>query len=267
MRAAWTSLALLAAFGAVALAGPASSFAAQCDGDRAHAGWRPDVRSASAYAATRRGSVSFAVRTRGFTRGLRPSRTAPAASTMKVLFLVAWLRHARDRPLRRSDRALLDPMVRRSANAPATAIRNRLGDAAIIRLARRAGMRRFAMGRLWGMSRISAGDGTRLMLALDRLLPRRHRAYALRLLRTVVPSQRWGVGRVRVARGWALRYKGGWGSGTGAVDHQLARLDGPCGERVALAVLTTAQGTHAYGKRTLRGVFARLLHRLPAARG
>jgi hypothetical protein len=31
---------------------------------------------------------------------------------------------------------------------------------------------------------------------------------------------------------------------------------------VAAAVLTTSDGTHAYGKETLRGVFARLLHAL-----
>jgi phage terminase large subunit-like protein len=33
-------------------------------------------------------------------------------------------------------------------------------------------------------------------------------------------------------------------------------------ERVAAAVLTTSDGTHAYGKETLRGVFARLLRAL-----
>jgi hypothetical protein len=31
---------------------------------------------------------------------------------------------------------------------------------------------------------------------------------------------------------------------------------------VAAAVLTTSDGTHAYGKETLRGVFARLLRAL-----
>ena len=35
-------------------------------------------------------------------------------------------------------------------------------------------------------------------------------------------------------------------------------------ERVAVAVMTVDQGTHAYGKETLRGVFKRLLRGLPA---
>jgi hypothetical protein len=30
----------------------------------------------------------------------------------------------------------------------------------------------------------------------------------------VIPSQRWGVGRVR-PRGWSIYFKGGWGAGTG----------------------------------------------------
>ena len=38
-----------------------------------------------------------------------------------------------------------------------------------------------------------------------------------------------------------------------------------CGDtRLAVAVMTTDQGTHAYGKRTLQGVFRRLLGGLVA---
>jgi hypothetical protein len=82
----------------------------------------------------------------------------------------------------------------------------------------------------------------------------------MRLLASVAPSQRWGVGRV-APRGWELYFKGGWGSGSGAVDHQVALLTrGPL--RVAIAVMTTANGSHAYGKATLRGVFRRLLRGL-----
>jgi hypothetical protein len=62
-------------------------------------------------------------------------------------------------------------------------------------------------------------------------------------------------------RGWELYFKGGWGSGTGAVDHQVALLRrGPL--RVSVAVMTTSNGSHAYGKATLRGVFRRLLRGL-----
>jgi hypothetical protein len=35
-------------------------------------------------------------------------------------------------------------------------------------------------------------DQTRFFLHIDRRIPVRHRRYAMRLLRSIVPSQRWG---------------------------------------------------------------------------
>ena len=103
-------------------------------------------------------------------------------------------------------------------------------------------------------------DQTRFFLRIEELTPRRHRAYAMTLLRTVVASQRWGVARATPA-GWRVYFKGGWGSGTGAVDHQVALLTR--GDlRVSVAIMTTANGSHAAGKRTLRGVARRLLRGL-----
>jgi hypothetical protein len=66
--------------------------------------------------------------------------------------------------------------------------------------------------------------------------------------------------RVR-PRGWALYFKGGWGSGTGWVDHQVALLRRGR-RRVAVAILVTSSPSHAYGNETLRGVAARLLRGL-----
>jgi hypothetical protein len=129
--------------------------------------------------------------------------------------------------------------------------------------ARRWGMRDFqVVPDPWGRSQITARDQARFWLHIDRRLPPRHRAYGLTLLRTIVPSQRWGVGRV-VPRGWTLHFKGGWGSGSGKVDNQVALLTRG-EERVSLAILTTAQGTHVYGQATLRGMARRLLRGLAA---
>ena len=206
--------------------------------------------------------MSFSVRTEERAWGHRARRGVPAASTLKAMLLVAYLRrpNVRSRPLTARDRRLLAPMIRRSDDVAATRVRDILGSARVARFARRAGMRRFRPHRIWGLSRVDAEDLTTFMLAADRLTPRRHRAYALHLFETIVPGQRWGIARARPAD-WRLYFKGGWGSGTGAVDHQVALLV-KGDERVAVTITTTANGSHAAGKRTLQGVARRLLREL-----
>jgi hypothetical protein len=230
--------------------------------------WHPDVGAASAYATARAGAVSFSVRTEHRAWGRDARRAVPSASVLKAMLLVAYLRQAgvRDRALAASDRALLGPMIRRSDNVTATSVRNMVGDAGLLRVARRAGMRRFRPASpVWGHSSIDAADQSRYLLHIDRIVPKRHRAYALRLLGSIVPSQRWGIARVRPA-GWALYFKGGWGSGSGAVDHQVALLRRG-GRRLSVAIMTTSSPDHEYGKRTLEGVARRLLRGLgPASR-
>jgi beta-lactamase class A len=227
--------------------------------------WQPGVLDAEAYARTRRGQVAFSVRTACGAWGRRQDRAVPSASVLKAMVLVAYLQRGdvRDRPLTAREKALLSPMIRRSDNTAATRVLQRVGPLHLQRDARQWGMRAFrVVPAPWGMSAITARDQARFWLHLDRRLPPRHRAYGLTLLRTIVPSQRWGVGRV-APRGWTLHFKGGWGSGSGAVDHQVALLTRG-DQRVALAILTTAQGTHAYGRATLRGMAARLLRGLAA---
>ena len=162
----------------------------------------------------------------------------------------------------RDDRSLLAPMIERSDNDAATEVDHIVGDARLAKLAHRVGMRGFApVAFPWGESRITAAGQTRFFLHIDRFVPPRHRAYALHLLASITPSQRWGIGRV-APRGWRLYFKGGWGSGTGLIDHQVALLTRGCA-RVSVAVLTMDDGTHAYGKATLAGLFRRLQKGLP----
>jgi hypothetical protein len=229
------------------------------------AAWRPDFDAAVRYAKHRQGYVSMAVidterRFHGFHSGHR----VQAASVLKPMLLAAYLRKpsVRRRALHAWERRLLSPMIRRSDNAAAARILGLDGAGAIERLARRAGMRRFRLvWNPWGHSLTTARDQARFFYRYERLLPRRHRAYARRLLRHVVRRQRWGIGKVEV-RPWRLYFKGGWGSGTGAVDHQVAWLEHR-GERIAVAIFTQGNPSHAYGKETLRGVAARLLRGLP----
>jgi hypothetical protein len=224
--------------------------------------WRAHVREAREYAQTRAGAISFGVRTRRGLRGVGVERTVPSASVVKAMLLVAYLRRpeVRHRRLRAADRALLRPMIRRSDNAAASRVCNIVGTGGLARLARRAHMRRFRATRPWGLSTIDVADQTRFFLHIDRHLPRRHRRYGMRLLGSIVREQRWGIGRVRPP-GWALYFKGGWGSGTGWADHQVALLRRGK-RRLSVAILITSSPSHAYGKETLRGVAARLLRGL-----
>jgi hypothetical protein len=228
--------------------------------------WQPDVAAAVDYASHRHGIVAFAVRTESGAWGWHATRAFPSASVLKAMLLDAYLNlpSVRDRPLRAPDRALLAPMIRRSDNAAAGRVLGIVGTRRLTALAHRAAMRRFVpVAGIWGLSRIDAVDQARYFLRIDALLPPRHRAYAMRLLRTITPAQRWGIARVRPA-GWRLYFKGGWGSGTGWVDHQVALLTRG-DERVSVAILTHLDGSHAYGEETLRGIAARLLRGLAAA--
>ncbi len=94
----------------------------------------------------------------------------------------------RGRSLTKSERALLDPMIRRSDNNAASTILGRLSATAIARTARASGQRQFRLiTPIWGLSRTSAVDQVRFFRNLDAVLPARHRAYAHRLLRTIIP--------------------------------------------------------------------------------
>jgi hypothetical protein len=247
------------------LLGPALAVAATAAPASPGAAWSPDVKAALAYVHARKGEVRFAIRTEDRLWGYRRTDGVHSASVVKALFLVAYLDdpRVRSRPLRAADHRLVDPMIRRSDNAAATRVLAYVGAGRVRATARRVGMRRFRLATgLWGASRIDASDQTRFFLHYEAHVVARHRVTALRLLRTVVRSQRWGVARVR-PDGWRLYFKGGWGSGTGLVDHQVALLRAG-GDRVAVAVLTTGNPDHAYGQQTLRGVFARLLRGLAA---
>ena len=198
--------------------------------------------------------------------GLHSTAAVRSASLLKAILLVAYLNRpeVRDRALTKTDFRLIGPMIRRSDDAAAVRVLTLVGPRGVYAVARHAHMRRFSLARVvhWGHSRIDAEDQARFFLHIDARVAPRHRATALHLLSSIVPAQRWGIGQVRVP-GWRVYFKGGWSTGTGAVDHQVALLRRG-NMRVAVAVLTTHSPSHAYAKETLRGVFERLLRGLCA---
>jgi beta-lactamase class A len=236
---------------------PATSSAASC--------WGARVTAAERIANAREGRVAFALIDADGKLHERGGRaTFRTASLLKPLLLATYLRRSdvRGRSLTKAERALLDPMIRRSDSDAASTILGRLSATAIARTARASGQRQFRLiTPIWGLSRTSAVDQARFFRNLDAVLPARHRAYAHRLLRTIVASQRWGVGKARPA-GWGLEFKGGWGSGTGQVNSQTARLTRG-GQLITLAVMTESNPSHAYGSETIRRIAAKLVRPQP----
>jgi hypothetical protein len=223
--------------------------------------WRPDLEAAREYAATRAGTISFALRTRHRLYRSDAYRVYRSASVVKAMLLVTYLNHpsVRGRTLNDGDHALLDPMIRRSDNAAASRVRDFVGNGALEHLADRVGMGRFASTPIWGDTQITAAGQSKLFLRIDRYVVRRHRATAMRLLRTVIGPQRWGIAQASHP-GWILYFKGGWGD-YGEVDHQVALLRRGS-RRIAVAILMTGFPSHDYGKQTLEGIARRLLHGL-----
>ncbi len=226
--------------------------------------WRPHMSAAIRYARHRQGDIAFAVRTSQAFYGYRPDHQEWSASVLKAMLLVAYLNRpdVARRPLNAYEKGLLDPMITRSDNGPANTLDVLIGNGGLQSLAARVGMRHFtATAPIWGESEITARDQTKFFLHIKRDIARLHRAYAMRLLAGIVPSERWGIGQV-APRGWRLYFKGGWGAGTGLIDNQVALLTRGC-VRVSIAVLTMDDGSHDYGKQTLAQIFHALLRGLP----
>ena len=223
--------------------------------------WGGRIEAASRYVGHRDGRVAFALRDLDGRVWQHHGRDGfRTASLLKTYLLLGYLRRGgvRGRPLQAWERALLGPMIRRSSNEAANRMIDLVGAPRIRRTARAAAQREFRLVLpVWGLTRTSAIDQVRLYERLDRLLPRRHRGYARRLLATIVPSQRWGMPHA-VPHGWRILFKGGWGAGTGEVVSQGGRIERGA-EDLALAVMTEDNPDHDYGAATIAGVTRRLL--------
>jgi hypothetical protein len=215
--------------------------------ERAEAAGEEYVRIA---AAERGGEFSFAFTDRrGRIHGYRAREPRFSASAVKAMLLVAFLRRAdvRDRDLTPAEQWDLHRMIAASANDPALALYQEIGDHGLARLAWAARMRHFEGGGAngWGAVAASASDWVRFYTRLRRLLPPRHRAFAMEQLRSIVPEQSWGIPVAATAGGWTSYFKGGWvPTETGWVMVQNARLE-HANETMAISILS--EGRPSYG--------------------
>jgi Beta-lactamase enzyme family len=209
---------------------------------------------------TRAGVESFAlIDGHGRIHGHRRAMRAPSASLLKAMALVSYLNlgvGAEPGPQGVRPR-LFGPMIRRSDNATASTVLRRVGARRLYRLAERAEMQAFRFSwPIWGHSTTSAQDRARFFYRIDRLVPRRHRGYALWLLAHIVRSQRGGspVSFRRAGRSTSRAAGDPARAGHPSV---CAPADGET--RLSLSILTRWNPSHRYGTRTIRGVAARLL--------
>jgi hypothetical protein len=214
------------------------------------------VRHAAAWSAHRRGTVAWAViDTRGRLRHRNGRRHFPSASVSKAMLLAGVLRRHRGGPVPRRLQRLLEPMVHVSGNRAASAVHRRFGDAVFLDVARATRMRRLVVNGTWSEVQLTAPDLARFFLRVERIVPARHRAYAMGLLEHIVAGQSWGIPGALRPRGWRVWFKGGWRR---KLVNQGALLERR-GRRVALAILTDGSPSHEYGRATLEGIARRML--------
>jgi zinc D-Ala-D-Ala dipeptidase len=229
---------------------------------------RDRIRAVRRYLDARGGTVGWAlIDNWGRMRQFAPHRVYVTASLVKAMLLTAYLRGIGNRMPDAGERAVLGPMITVSSNDAADTIYYRVGDAALYRLAKLAGMTHFSVAGYWANAHFSAEDQARLFNRIDRLVPKASRGYARTLLSSIVSYQRWGFSRYAAARGFKTFFKGGWrATGAGQLVHEAALFErGPL--RFSMAVLSDGNPSHDYGTETLRGVAQRIFPARRRARG
>lgn len=223
---------------------------------------RKNVKAAKRYAKDRAGTIGFAFfddcrRTVGW----HEDHVFASASVVKAVLMVAYLRKGDvdDRDLRRDEKRLLRPMIEKSDNDAANRIYAAVGEGRLNELADDAGLKHFHASPGWGGTTLTPATQARFFARIERWIPRRHEDYAMRLLASVVPRQRWGLPPV-VPRGWRIHFKGGWTPSAegGWRINQVATLRTKR-RSIGIAVLTRQNPSKDYGTMTIEGVGKRLL--------
>ena len=195
------------------------------------------------------GRVSWAVidtRGRLFAKG--GSVHHSSASLTKAMLLVSYLRSRRGGPVPPAVARVLAPMIHVSGNRAASRIHALVGDAGLADVGRAAGMRSLQLNGTWSDVGVTAADQARFFRRFDRITPRRHRAYARRLLSTIVARQSWGIPAIARPLGFGVFFKGGWRRG---LVNQAALLETGDGRRASIAILTDREPGFRAGTRAV----------------
>src|SRR5215217_7370533 len=118
---------------------------------------RRRIRAVRRYLRARGGLNSWSlIDSWGRLHGFAPQRVYVSASLVKAMLLAAYLRGIGNRMPEAGERAALGPMITVSSNDAADATYDRVGDAALYRLAKAAGMRAFSIAGYWANAHFSA---------------------------------------------------------------------------------------------------------------
>ncbi|MFD3568689.1 serine hydrolase [Streptomyces sp. NPDC058667] len=219
--------------------------------------------------AGRTGTVAVGLRDRttNTTCTLRATGSYDSASIVKVTVLATLLWDAKktNRYLTSRETSLATAMITKSDNAATTSLWNQLGVTKVKGFLSAAGMTRTVPGAggYWGLTQINVTDEQRLLslvTARNSVLSDNSRAYILKLMGSVITSQRWGTTSgapssvsVHVKNGWLQRATRGWRV------HSIGTFKGG-GHDYSISVLTDGNSTMSYGVNTIQAV-ARVIHR------
>jgi beta-lactamase class A len=207
-------------------------------------------RTTASYLKTRPGQAAVMVRDlrTDATFGYAPHTRFVTASVMKVNILMALLLQRQPRGLSGTERSLATRMIRFSDNAAADVLYATAGGGSgVARTNRRLGLKETVpYPTRWGASQSSPADQVQLLRALTRKkspLRAANRRYVLDLMRSVTPSQAWGI-RVAAEAGEAVAVKNGWTplqhQGTGWAVNSIGRITGQDHDFL-IAIFTTGQ--------------------------
>ncbi|MGX2997093.1 serine hydrolase [Streptomyces sp. JNUCC 64] len=208
---------------------------------------------------------------------LRGGTSFDSASVVKVTVLAAllWEYKKTNRYLTTREANLAHAMIAKSDNAATSTFWKQLGPTRIKGFLRAAGMTKTVPGpgQYWGLTRVNVKDEQRLLAlitAKNTVLSDGSRAHIMKLLKQVVPSQRWGT-PAGAPSGTGIHVKNGWLPRQDSHHwrvHSLGAFQGG-GRDYQLTVLTHGNRTMQYGvdsiQRVAKAVHKNLTPSTPAA--
>jgi hypothetical protein len=248
----------------LAAAAPAQAAAAPICSSSSHKALAAKVsRDIKAALAGRSSTVGVYVADRktGVVCSYDASRHFDSASVVKATIMGAVLRRAQDehRGLTSWESSNLHRMITESDNTAATNLWNSVGRTRFKDYLKLAGMTTTVPGSggYWGLTQIDARDEVRLLNTFDdnhAVLTAGWRAYALKLMSEVIPSERWGVpygapkgSLVSNKNGWLPRATRAWRV------HSIGAVTGD-GRDYQMAVLSDRDRTMQYGIDTIERI-------------